>query len=106
VAVIVSGGNIDVLMISHIIERGMVKDGRLVRVRVELPDHPGGLEKLAGLIAVLRANIVQATHDRTYFGVALGNTIIDLTIETRGPEQVEQMLERLTEEGYSYERVR
>jgi threonine dehydratase len=106
VAVIISGGNIDVLMISHIIERGMVKDGRLVRVRVELPDHPGGLQKLAGLIAALRANIVQATHDRTYFGVALGNTIIDLTIETRGPEQVEQILARLTEAGYSFERVR
>ena len=106
VAVILSGGNIDVMMISHIIERGMVKDGRLVRLRVELPDHPGGLEKLAGLIAALRANIVQATHDRTYFGVALGNTMIDLTIETRGPEQVEQILERLTAEGYSYDRVR
>jgi len=106
VAVIVSGGNIDVLMISHIIERGMVKDGRLVRVRVELPDHPGGLQKLAGLIAALRANIVQATHDRTYFGVALGDTLIDLTIETRGPEHVEQILERLTEAGYSFERVR
>jgi threonine dehydratase len=106
VAVIVSGGNIDVLMISHIIERGMVKDGRLVRVRVELPDHPGGLEKLAGLIAGLRANIVQATHDRAYYGVALGNTIIDLTIETRGPEHVEQILQRLADAGYSFERVR
>jgi threonine dehydratase len=106
VAVIVSGGNIDVTMISHIIDRGMVKDGRLVRVRVELPDHPGGLEKLAGLIATLRANIVQATHDRTYFGVALGNTIIDLTIETRGSEQVEQILTALTDAGYRFERVR
>jgi threonine dehydratase len=105
VAVIVSGGNIDVLMISHIIERGMAKDGRLVRVRVELPDHPGGLQKLAGLIAALRANIVQATHDRTYFGVALGNTIIDLTIETRGPEHVEQILQRLTEAEYRFDRV-
>jgi len=106
VAVIVSGGNIDMLMISHIIERGMVKDGRLVRVRVELPDHPGGLQKLAGLIAAARANIVEALHDRTYFGVALGNTIIDLTIETRGPEQVEQILKRLAEAGYPFERVR
>jgi threonine dehydratase len=106
VAVIVSGGNIDVMMISHIIERGMVKDGRLVRVRVELPDHPGGLQKLAGLIASLRANIVQATHDRTYFGVALGNTMIDLTIETRGSEQVEEILNALTNAGYRFERVR
>jgi threonine dehydratase len=106
VAVVISGGNIDVLMISHIIERGMVKDGRLMRVRVELPDHPGGLQKLAGLIAAARANIVEALHDRTYFGVALGNTLIDLTIETRGSEQVEQIMERLTEAGYSFVRVR
>ena len=105
VAVVISGGNIDVMMISHIIERGMVKDGRLVRVRVELPDHPGGLQKLAGLIAAERANIVQAVHDRTYFGVALGNTMIDVTVETRGPEQVKRILERLNEAGYRFERV-
>jgi threonine dehydratase len=49
---------------------------------------------------------VQATHDRAYYGVALGNTIIDLTIETRGPEHVDQILQRLTEAKYSFERVR
>jgi len=105
-AVIISGGNIDVLMLSHIIERGLVKDGRLVRLRVTLPDHPGGLEKLASVIAAERANIVQATHDRTYFGVALGDTIIDLTMETRGPEHVEKLLQHLTSAGYPFERVR
>jgi len=82
-----------------------VKDGRLVRVRVTLPDHPGGLEKLAGLISAENANIVQATHDRTYFGVALGDTIIDLTMETRGPEHVERLLGRLARAGYPVERV-
>ncbi len=106
VAVVVSGGNIDVLMLSHIIERGLVKDGRLVRVRVTLPDHPGGLEKLAAVIAAERANIVQATHDRTYFGVSLGDTIIDLTMETRGPEHVDRLLARLRAAGYPWERVR
>jgi threonine dehydratase len=106
VCVVISGGNIDVLMLSHIIERGLVKDGRLVRVRVTLPDHPGALEKLAGLIGSENANIVQATHDRTYFGVALGDTLIDLTMETRGPEHVERLLERLKAAGYPYERVR
>ena len=105
VAVVISGGNIDVLMVSHIIERGLVKDGRLVRLRLTLPDHPGGLAQLAALLAAENANIVQATHDRTYLGVALGNTIIDLTLETRGPAHVERLLEKVTAAGYSLERV-
>ena len=105
VAVILSGGNIDVTMLARIIERGLVKDGRMVRLRVTLPDHPGGLEKLAGLIGVERANIVQATHDRAYFGVHLGETIIDITMETRGPQHVDQLLSKLTAAGYPFERV-
>lgn len=106
VAVIISGGNIDVMMVSQIIERGLVKEGRLVRVRVTLPDHPGGLQKLAALIGSENANIVHTTHDRTYFGVALGNAVIDLTMETRGTEHVDHLLARLTGAGYPWERVR
>lgn len=102
---ILSGGNIDVMMVSHIIERGLVKDGRLLRVRVTLPDYPGGLAKLAAIIGAENANIVQATHDRTYFGVSLGDATIDLTMETRGPEHVVRLLARLAREGYPIERV-
>lgn len=105
VAVILSGGNIDVTMLARIIERGLVKDGRMVRLRITLPDHPGGLEKLAGLIGAERANIVQVTHDRAYFGVHLGETIIDITIETRGPQHVDHLLSKLTAAGYPFERV-
>jgi threonine dehydratase len=105
VAVILSGGNIDVTMLARIIERGLVKDGRMVRLRITLPDHPGGLEKLAGLIGAERANIAQVTHDRAYFGVHLGETIIDITIETRGPQHVDQLLGKLTAAGYPFERV-
>jgi threonine dehydratase len=105
VAVILSGGNIDVTMLARIIERGLVKDGRMVRLRVTLPDHPGGLQKVTTLIASERANIVQATHDRTYFGVHLGEAMIDVTMETRGPEHVEQLLKKLASAGYAFERV-
>ena len=105
VAVILSGGNIDVTMLARIIERGLVKDGRMVRLRVTLPDHPGGLEKVAALIASQGANIVQATHDRTYFGVHLGEAMIDVTMETRGPQHVDQLLAKLTAAGYPFERV-
>jgi threonine dehydratase len=105
VAVVVSGGNIDVTLLAHIIERGLVKDGRLVRLRVTLPDRPGGLEQLTGVIARERANIVQAIHDRTYYGVTLGYAKIDVTMETRGAEHAEDLMRRLREAGYAFERV-
>src|SRR3982074_2525904 len=59
VAVLVCGGNIDVTLLSRIIERGLVKDGRLVRLRVHLPDYPGALYRLTGILADHRANIVE-----------------------------------------------
>ena len=104
-AVIVSGGNIDVTLLAHIIERGLVKDGRLVRFRVTLSDHPGGLERLTGVVARDRANIVQVVHDRAYFGIHLGETIVDMTMETRGQDHVEDLMRQLRQEGYRFERV-
>src|SRR5207249_175664 len=104
-AVIISGGNIDVMLLAHIIERGLVKDGRLVRFRVTLPDHPGSLERLTHLIGELRANIVQVLHDRTYFGVHLGESTVDVTMETRGPEHVGELETALKAAGYRFERV-
>jgi threonine dehydratase len=105
VAVLITGGNIDITLLAHIIERGLVKDGRLVRLRVTLWDHPGGLERLAGVIARERANIVQAVHDRTYFGVNLGNAQIDITVETRGADHAAEIMTSLTRAGYAFERV-
>jgi threonine dehydratase len=105
VAVVISGGNIDVTLLAHIIERGLVKDGRLVRLRITLPDHPGGLERLTTVIAGERANIVQVVHDRAYFGVHLGEAKIDVTMETRGADHAEEMMRRLREAGYTFERV-
>ena len=105
VAVVISGGNIDVTLLAHIIERGLVKDGRLVRLRITLPDHPGALERLTGAIARERANIVQVVHDRTYFGVHLGDAKIDVTVETRGADHADEMMRGLREAGYVFERV-
>src|SRR6266480_1684377 len=90
VAVLVCGGNIDVSLLSRIMERGLVKDGRLVRLRVHLPDYPGALHRLTGILAQHRANIVETSYDRAYYGVNLGDTAIELTLETRGPEHVDE----------------
>ena len=106
VAVVLSGGNMDVTTLSRIIERGLVKDGRLVRLRITLSDHPGGLQALTTVIAEQRANIVQVTHDRAYFGVHLGETSVDITLETRGPEHVAELLAKLAAAGYPFDRVR
>src|SRR5246127_1591400 len=105
VAVLVCGGNIDVTLLSGIIRRGLVKDGRLVRLRVHLPDYPGALNRLTGILADHRANIVETSYDRAYYGVNLGETAIDITMETRGPDQIAELLSALLDAGYSHERV-
>ena len=103
--VLVSAGNIDVSLLSLIIERGLVKDGRLVRLRIHLPDHPGALQKLSGVIAGQKANIVETNYDRAYYGVVLGDTVIDITMETRGPEHVADLTAALDAAGYPFDRV-
>ena len=105
VAVLVCGGNIDVTLLSRIIERGLVKDGRLVRLRVHLPDYPGALHRLTGILAEHRANIVETAYDRAYHGVNLGDTAIDITMETRGPDHIAELLAALVSAGYTHERI-
>ena len=105
VAVLVCGENIDVTLLSRIIERGLVKDGRLVRLRVHLPDYPGALHNLTGILAQHRANIVETSYDRAYYGVNLGDTAIDITMETRGPDHIAELLSALGASGYAHERV-
>jgi len=105
VAVLVCGGNIDVSLLSRIMERGLVKDGRLVRLRVHLPDYPGALHRLTGILAQHRANIVETSYDRAYYGVNLGDTAIDITMETRGPDHIAELLSALSANGYVHERI-
>jgi len=105
VAVLVCGGNIDVTLLSRIIERGLVKDGRLVRLRIHLPDYPGALHRLTGILANHRANIVETAYDRAYHGVNLGDTAIDITMETRGPQHIAELLSALEAAGYTHQRI-
>ena len=104
-AVLVCGGNIDVTLLSRIIERGLVQDARLIRLRIHLLDRPGALVELTTLIAKHRVNIVDTLYNRAYYGVNLGDTSIDLTMETRGPEQVGELLAGMDAAGYRYTRI-
>ena len=102
-AVLVCGGNIDVTLLSRIIERGMVQDGRLIRLRIHLLDRAGALQDLTTIIAQHGVNIVDTLYNRAYYGVNLGDTTIDITMETRGREQADDhaltMLVRRTATG-------
>jgi threonine dehydratase len=105
IVVVISGGNIDVTLLARIIERGLVKDGRLVRLRVHLPDYPGALHRLTGILAQHRANIVETSYDRAYHNVNLGDTAIDITMETRGIDHIAELISALGANGYLHERI-
>jgi threonine dehydratase len=103
--VLVCGGNIDVSLLAKIIERGLVKDGRLLRVRVYLQDRPGALLSLTQILARERANIVETIHNRAYYGVSLGETVIDVTLETRGATHITAISHALREGAFRFERI-
>lgn len=102
---LVCGGNIDVTLLSRIIERGLVKDGRLVRLHVYIADRPGGLQGIVEIVAARRGNVVDLRHERAYFGVHLGETVVDITIETRGPEHIAEIVGDLEAASYTVHRV-
>jgi threonine dehydratase len=100
VVLLLSGGNIDVTVISRIIERGLVKDGRLVRLAVVLLDRPGALAQLTALVAESRANILNIAHNRAFSGARIGESEVELTLETSGRPQIDELTGRLRDAGF------
>lgn len=100
VAMIVSGGNIDMNLLSRIIERGMVKDGRMARLRIEMSDVPGQLAATAGIFAREHANVMEVYHNRSFLKGAMGKTYLDITLETKGHEHIETIITALENAGY------
>ncbi|MFM2152898.1 MAG: hypothetical protein RL199_1333 [Pseudomonadota bacterium] len=96
---LVCGGNIDVTLVSRIIERGLVKDGRLVRLAVTVPDRPGELARLTGVVARAKANVVEIHHNRAFSQGSLGETLIELVLETRGHAHIDELVGALEAEG-------
>jgi threonine dehydratase len=91
VGLIVSGGNIDMNLMSRIIEKGLIQDGRLSRISVVISDRPGSLARLSQRIAELGANILQIGQTRGFGEVAIGETEVELILETTGAEQIERI---------------
>jgi threonine dehydratase len=103
VAAVISGGNIDVNVISRVIERGLVKSGRMVRLRVTLSDKAGSLARFARVLADAKANVVQIHHDRTFGAAELNETVVEVVLETRGPDHIEEVRTALLAGGYRLE---
>lgn len=95
VVAVLCGGNIDVNMLSRIIDRGLAEDGRLARLVVRVPDRPGNLARLTDLVADSGANVLDIAHHRAFGDISVGDVEIALTVETRGPDHGNQILERM-----------
>ena len=100
IALIVSGGNIDVNLISRIIEKGLIQDGRLSRFSVVISDRPGNLARLSQRIADLDANILQVGQSRGFGRIAIDQTEVELVVETAGLDHVERIRNQLTKDGF------
>jgi threonine dehydratase len=104
VVMLLSGGNVDVTLISRIIERGLVKDGRMAHLNVRVKDRPGALATLTAVLAESGANIVSLEHRRGLGEVWVTEAEIALTLETRGRDHVDEIAGMLTQAGYEVER--
>ncbi|MUH59196.1 threonine dehydratase [Bifidobacterium sp. GSD1FS] len=103
---ILSGGNIDTVTIGAVIQKGMIARGRIMNFEVELPDTPGQLVKVATILAQARANVIALDHDQFKANGHYTNSVaLGVTVETNGPDHIEQVLHMLAEAGYTPKRI-
>jgi len=100
VGIVLSGGNIDPLMLADIIERGMVRAGRLTRLQVELRDLPGSLAKITAALAQANANIEEVHHERAFTHLPVQSAVVDFVLQTRGHDHVRQIIAALEAAGF------
>jgi threonine dehydratase len=103
--IVLSGGNIDMRLLSGVIIRGLVRSERLIRLRVGLPDSPGSLARLAQAIGDAGGNVVDVEHRRAFSRRGLKEADVDLTIETRNEEHARNLLQQLGDGGFNAMRL-
>ena len=99
VGLVLSGGNIDPLMLAGIIERGMVRTGRLTRLTVELRDLPSTLAQVTSCLAEMNANIQAISHQRAFTNLPVQTVEVEFVLETRGHDHVRQVIDALARIG-------
>jgi threonine dehydratase len=105
VGLVLCGGNIEPLMLAEIIERGMVKSGRLARLRFDVRDVPGALANVATLLGQLGANIDEVQHQRAFSTLSVERVQMDVVVHTRGAAHIEEILAAMRVQDYRVERV-
>ncbi len=103
VVLLISGGNVDSSLLGRILSQGLLKNARIMRIRVRLTDAPGSLAQLLALISGLKANVLHIYHDRSARDLPIYVTRVDLELETRGPDHVEKIARKLNIAGYEME---
>ncbi|MBQ5440285.1 MAG: threonine ammonia-lyase [Clostridia bacterium] len=97
---IVSGGNIDVTILSRVIDRGLLKSGRLCKLSIALTDKPGQLRDISAIIASFGANVVSVNYEHAGKGPDVNSCIINLKLETKNSQHIKQVKEGLTSQGF------
>jgi threonine dehydratase len=105
VCIILSGGNIDVNLMARVIDRGLWRSGRLVRLRCIINDVPGALSRLLGCVASKQANVLEIEHERVADGLELGQTAVEVLLESRGFEHIAELEAALEAAGVATERA-
>jgi threonine dehydratase len=100
VGLVLGGGNIDPLLLAAIIERGMVRAGRLARISVSARDVPGSLALITAIVSEAGANIDEVHHQRAFTMLAAQNVEVELVIQTRGPEHIQAVIDALHDGGF------
>jgi threonine dehydratase len=100
VGLVLSGGNIDARLLASILQRQLVRAGRLVRLRIEISDMPGALAKIAAIIGEHGGNIVEIYHQRLFQDVPVKLAEVDAVLETRNPRHVGELIAAMTEAGF------
>ncbi|GAA4612644.1 threonine ammonia-lyase [Saccharopolyspora hordei] len=98
---VLSGGNIDPLLLLQVIQHGMTAAGRYLSLRIRLPDRPGSLAGLLATLGELTANVLDIEHSRISGSLALGEVEVEISLETRGPEHREDVVRELRSAGYT-----
>ena len=99
VGLVLCGGNLDPLLLAAIIERGMVRAGRLARIRISARDVPGALARIVTTVADAGANVEEVHHQRAFTALSVQNVEIELVLQTRGPAHITEVLQRLRDAG-------
>jgi threonine dehydratase len=105
VALVLSGANIDIPVLYHVLQRELVAQGRNVRLNITVSDRPGGLHSITQILAEQGANILQVFHQRASMKTGIGETEIEVDLETRGEDHTKKLIQVLIDKGFQVQRA-